>query len=175
MLIWPEFWLPPLNLWSYPLYAQMNKKQEREMLEKHKKFKEYWMSIDCPVLECFVDGNWNRYPHEIRPIPNFDAAQGYRITGDKHWELRQKWIDSGFTLSIEGKNSKETSKWLALPESALRQKGTWGLNDPYCTKMYREAIQENLQPVASKEYTAGYKEGLDEAIKKLYELQSKYG
>ena len=92
MLTWPEFWLPPLNLWSYPLYAQMNMKLEKKMLEKHKKFKEYWESIGHPPLECLVDGAWSSYPHELRPMPNFDTNGDYRIKGDKHWELRKSGL-----------------------------------------------------------------------------------
>jgi hypothetical protein len=288
MLTWREFWLPPLNLWSYPLYAQTHKKLEnRKMLEKHRKFKAYWerigkpeiegstgarwypistptfltydyriagdihwilrrrwidsdftipievlgrdgewrkvkgmnllwsrdwqyregaevleqntipncikesetdakskvkhakfkaywLSIDAPPLEAFVDGLWSDFPHNYRPIPDFDA-RNYRIKGDRHWELRRKWIDSDFALAIEGKNSKGDDKWVALPKVLLEQKGMWGFNDTTEAKMYREAQHENQQPVASKDYTAGYKEGLDEAIKNLHELRSKYG
>jgi hypothetical protein len=60
-------------------------------------FKNYWTNIGKPPLEILIDGAW------IACNPLFTPGKVYRIAGDTHWELRNKWIESGFTLPIESK------------------------------------------------------------------------
>ena len=63
----------------------------------HENFKKYWESIGKPILEYrYGMGVWS----ECDSNPLFFAGT-YRIKGDPHWELRQKWIDSDFKLPIE--------------------------------------------------------------------------
>jgi hypothetical protein len=60
-------------------------------------FEQHWTNIGKPPLECLINGKW----HSVSNVANLDAI--YRIAGDPHWELRNKWIESGFTLPIEVK------------------------------------------------------------------------
>lgn len=86
------------------------------MQEKHAKFKAYWESIGKPKLEIFDiedDPQWGLVSADI---PNF-CGDNYRIKGDPHWELRREWVDSDFTLPIEGFHAIERT-WIPCPNPA---------------------------------------------------------
>jgi hypothetical protein len=67
---------------------------------KWAKFKAYWEELGSPKLEyrdIAGQGEWeilNQYPH-------FCVGSDYRIAGDRHHELRLKWINSDKVLPIE--------------------------------------------------------------------------
>ena len=96
-------------------------------MSKHGNFKKHWNAIGRPLLECvrtdiadtWIDTNY----------PLFCIDYDYRIKGDKHWRLRQKWIDSGFTLPIENRKNS------AMP---------WKLREPvWCSEYeYREVVMQ---------------------------------
>jgi hypothetical protein len=68
--------------------------------EKHRKFAEYWEELGKPQLESGlpINSGWT-------PVTTYcdlwNEKYCYRIAGDRHWELRKKWVDSGKTLPIE--------------------------------------------------------------------------
>lgn len=74
-------------------------------MSSHDKFKAYWESIGKPRLEFARHGDttyWETVEGFETP-PDCDLFD-YRIDGDRHWELRRKWIDSDFKLKIECAN-----------------------------------------------------------------------
>lgn len=74
--------------------------------EKYKKLEKYFLSLGNPVIE------WKRYHEEwghkdqeycTGNIQAIGLCNGlhFRLQGDPHWELREKWILSDFQLPIE--------------------------------------------------------------------------
>jgi len=85
-------------------------------MSKHDNFKKHWLDMGQPPVEYFntKENIWI----EVLPNRGVFYDYSYRIKGDKHWMLRQKWIDSGFILPIEylstfdGKYAlTDTPKW----------------------------------------------------------------
>ena len=108
MIVWARFYMPPINLWSYPRYAQTYNKLEKRMLNKHIKFAEHWVTVGRPILEVFSGSEEWATLREATNMPiNCFGGQDYRIKGDKHWELRRKWIDSDKSLPIEFYNTSD--------------------------------------------------------------------
>jgi hypothetical protein len=68
--------------------------------EKHRKFAAYHEELGKPQLECKFE-----HEHDGMFINAGDCYfynnVDYRVAGDRHWELRKKWVDSGKTLPIE--------------------------------------------------------------------------
>lgn len=91
------------------------------------KFKKYWESIGRPTVEFEnrSNGAWM-----VTSKPDWTAAK-YRIKGDHNWELRQKWIESDFTLPIEMLNAK--GEWKKIQQSPF-----W-----FDHIQYREAVGSN--------------------------------
>ena len=83
-------------------------------MSKHDNFKKHWYDMGEPDLEFFFNNDcWVSVDEEIGVFYDDDA---YRIKGDKHWMLRQKWIDSGFTLQIECKSTLSSWEYAPKPE-----------------------------------------------------------
>lgn len=76
-----------------------------EVAERHVNFHKHWCDIGKPELECANSTDRIPWSDCSDFMGSFYVSVNYRIKGDKHWELRQKWIDSGFTLWIEYKRS----------------------------------------------------------------------
>lgn len=60
-------------------------------------FSWHWSEIGRPPLEENIDGaKW-----ALVNYPSWDQDTQYRIKGDPHWKLRNKWLRSRETLPIE--------------------------------------------------------------------------
>jgi hypothetical protein len=82
--------------------------------EKHRKFAEYWEELGKPQLDCkYKKGQWEKADgSHILWAECFE----YRISGDRHFSLRRKWVDSGKTLPIEFTMDLRRGIWtLAYP------------------------------------------------------------
>lgn len=71
-------------------------------MNRHNKFRAYWISIGKPALEMQLRG---RDVESFVPFTNGDddfwlSNVDIRIAGDSHWETRLKWIDSDRTLRV---------------------------------------------------------------------------
>lgn len=73
----------------------------------HYKFAKYWEAIGRPQLET-LGIDWS----DASIDPCWFEEVIYRIKGDRHWQLRREWVDSGFTLPIEYQINK--SQWWLL-------------------------------------------------------------
>lgn len=71
----------------------------------HYKFAKYWESIGHPELEATNKLNNNDKWGWVGEKPSWSIIQDYRIKGDRHWELRQEWVDSGYNLLVEFRDS----------------------------------------------------------------------
>jgi hypothetical protein len=65
----------------------------------HDKFKAYCEELGKPELECKFSSVLSDWVKDEKPRWYSDVD--YRIAGDRHWELRLKWINSDKTLPIE--------------------------------------------------------------------------
>lgn len=66
---------------------------------KHDKFVAYWNSSGRPQLEALIGRHWC-----VLGKTRIFTEKDYRIAGDRHWELRRKWIEPDFMLPIERKS-----------------------------------------------------------------------
>lgn len=67
-----------------------------EIPEKWRKFAAYWEAQNRPQLEVSTDGSKWR----LLIDPPTWSAWFYRFEDDPHWELRKRWVDSDFKLTI---------------------------------------------------------------------------
>jgi hypothetical protein len=99
--------------------------------EKHRKFAAYWEELGKPQLEC-------KFEHEHDGMfINADDCYfynnvDYRVAGDRHWELRRKWVDSGKTLQIERNKYQTLTEWKIVNWPEWRQDYD-----------YREAVEKH--------------------------------
>jgi hypothetical protein len=73
----------------------------KNICEKHRKFAAYHKEIGEPKLEVKKISEGEA---EFRPVagcPMWHETVDYRISCDRHWELRLKWVNSDKTLPIE--------------------------------------------------------------------------
>jgi hypothetical protein len=67
------------------------------MVFNHGALREEWERMGKPQMEFHSGGEW----HMVFAHPCWNNRTPYRFANDPHWELRQKWVDSGKTLPIE--------------------------------------------------------------------------
>lgn len=96
------------------------------------KFKAYWEKIGRPDRQVLwpEDGSWLDVNGKDA---GFHDMYLYRIKDDPHWELRQKWIDSDFTLPIE---KYVNGRWISVGVGNKFNSIVWSQ-----WLSYREAIQ----------------------------------
>jgi hypothetical protein len=98
--------------------------------EKHRKFAEYWEELGKPQLDCkYKKGQWEKADgSHILWTECFE----YRISGDRHFALRKKWVDSGKTLQIERNKYQTLTEWKIVNWPEWRQDYD-----------YREAVEKH--------------------------------
>jgi hypothetical protein len=87
--------------------------------EKHRKFAEYWEELGKPQLDCkYKKGQWEKADgsHLL-----WTECFEYRISGDRHFSLRRKWVDSGKTLQIERNKYQTLTEWKIVNWPEWRQ------------------------------------------------------
>jgi hypothetical protein len=99
-------------------------------VSKWDKFEAYWEEFGSPELERRQQGEeaWNSL---VAVDFKFCGCCEYRIAGDRHWELRLKWVNSDKTLPIEYRSTID-GEWLIVTP-IWDQEGE-----------YREAKQEEI-------------------------------
>lgn len=87
-------------------------------MNRHDKLKAEWELLGKPPIEY-------RYCSSVKWIrmdnPSWMSHNQYRFAEDRHWELRQKWLDSNKTLPLMYKlksDSDEGKNWTALTTPA---------------------------------------------------------
>jgi hypothetical protein len=130
-------------------------------VSKWDKFRAYWEELGQPELERRQQGEeaWN----SLAAVDfKFCGCCEYRIAGDRHWELRLKWVNSDKTLPIE---YKVINEWVLCCESNPAQ---WYQDveyreaeiEEYKINMISESVDEILEKDPGAHYRYEYKVNL---------------